>query len=230
MRTERIEQLKPYGVVNETGTDGPATTCSTLQPPDTSERPPRIKIPHNIYWSPDDSFPTLNRTVALANVRKIRVSSGAAERIRGPSHVSGLCFEFHDETAPVYLGQWFREVASLDIAAEEKITGFTFWQTQELRPEGPVPHLQGNPGQLAGIQIDKTGEEPRSLEVCLMEKAGLMRYAYADNRWQDLVGNLLFVMKSTTTDDNTGISVLGLEPCVRFSAVRAPSPGGASLR
>ena len=193
MRTERIEQIKPYGIVSEPEAPAlpPVEPAQTPQVALKGLKPSLVRIPHNIYWSPDDTFPVLTRKVHLQNIRRIRVSSGALHRIRGPNHLSGLCFEFRDQPCPVYLGQWFQEVASFDIAEGERITGFTFWQTQELRPEGPVPFLQGNPGQLAGIKIEKTGQEPKSLEVCLTEKAVLMRYAFAENPWQQLVSEPL---------------------------------------
>ncbi|KAK7431652.1 hypothetical protein QQZ08_001871 [Neonectria magnoliae] len=124
-------------------------------------------------------------SVKLANVRRIGLSTGISGRTRGPDHVSGLCFEFWDSNVPLYLGQWFHEVSHLQVEPGERITGFTFWQTQESNPANTQ---RENSGRITGIRIDKTGLDHQTVEFCLGNKNDMLVYSFTENPYEELEG------------------------------------------
>jgi hypothetical protein len=135
------------------------------------------------------SFATGCRTsVALANVRRISISSGhSGRKARRANHITGLCFEFFHSDIPVYVRQWFKEIAALNFDPGERITGFTFWQTQET-PGDKAQMQRENAGRIAGLRVSKAGTNSKYLEICLQDKSQLLEYSFTENVFEDLVG------------------------------------------
>lgn len=174
--TGYIHSLAAYGLVSQEG------------------KPPRYK-PKNLTFQADSScirraprslLVQCYSTVSLADIRKISVSCGAPGKTRNENHISGLRFEFFSSTNPIFVGQWYNEIDSLDLEPGDRITGLTFWQTQET-PSDAAARRRENTGRVAGIRIIKSGSEPKQLEVCLLQKGDLLKFSFYESLFEDLV-------------------------------------------
>jgi hypothetical protein len=114
---------------------------------------------------------------------------GKPGKPRGGTHISGLRLEYFS-TAPIYVGQWYEELESLEFAPGDRVTGLTFWQTQET-PYGAAQIQRENAGRVSGVRIERTGSEPRHLEICLSEKSELLVYSFHENNYEELVSRSL---------------------------------------
>lgn len=125
-------------------------------------------------------------TAGLAGIKRVSVSRGAPGKTRTQTHISGLRLDFFSSATPVYVGQWFDEVDSLQFDPGDRIVGLTFWQTQETKSNVATMQRE-NAGKIAGLGITKTGFKRRRLEVCLRNKEDLLEYSFYENTLEDLV-------------------------------------------
>ncbi|KAF5684788.1 hypothetical protein FDENT_6591 [Fusarium denticulatum] len=122
-----------------------------------------------------------SNSVCLNNVKRVGISCGREGRSRRPEHVSGFHFEFWDKIAPVYIGQWFKEIGHLDVCEGERITSFTFWN--EL--VGCAFH-NGRIAKYSGVRIEKSGPEPNAVEVHPGPHRNMHETCYTENRFERL--------------------------------------------
>lgn len=94
---------------------------------------------------------------------------------------------FFESRSPLYLGQWYESIDSLSLEPGDRITSLVFWQTQEMDAVRAQPQRE-NFGRIAGIAIQKTGSEPRRLDVCQQDKIDLLSYSFRENAYEHLVG------------------------------------------
>lgn len=110
-----------------------------------------------------------------ANIRRIRVSKKSPDIYQAISSISGLLIEFWDSKPSVYLGQWFEEIASVELERGTKVTGCEFWEMQDSKTE-----------LITAIKI-KLDAEPWAWEFELAGKAGKFHYSISKNYYEDLV-------------------------------------------
>lgn len=127
-------------------------------------------------------------TVLLNDIRSISISRGEPGKTRDERHISGLRVDFLSPAAPVYVGQWFEEIESLQFKPGDRIASLTFWQTQESAPGHYTGMISENAGRIAGIKIVKAGSEAKQLEVCLGDKEHLLEFSWQENIYEELVG------------------------------------------
>ncbi|KAF4980918.1 hypothetical protein FDECE_17785 [Fusarium decemcellulare] len=121
-------------------------------------------------------------SVVLSNVRRIGISVGLGGKSRGANHISGLCFEFWGTSEPIYVGQWYCKVGTIQLEQGERLQRFTFWQTQEAPPFSQ----QENYGKVTGVRICKAGYTREELEVCLGNKEDMLSYSFDENSYEGL--------------------------------------------
>ncbi|KAI2470143.1 hypothetical protein F4781DRAFT_196502 [Annulohypoxylon bovei var. microspora] len=63
----------------------------------------------------------------ILGLRKIRVSVSDEKHIGVQGHISGLWLEYHDSDVPVILGQWIKELDTLDLPVGERVTEVITW-------------------------------------------------------------------------------------------------------
>jgi hypothetical protein len=123
-------------------------------------------------------------SVILANVRRVGFSTGVPGHTRDANHISGLCFEFWGSTTYIYVGQWFREINQLELKRGERISSFTFWQSQESDLRNMQ---QENIGRITGIEITTTGDCGNVAETCFGDRRKMISYSFTDNPYEELV-------------------------------------------
>lgn len=138
--------------------------------------------------SPRTHYVKCCTTASLSDLRRITLSRGKPGKPRASTHISGLRLEYFS-TAPVYVGQWYEELETMAFAPGDRVTGLTFWQTQET-PDGAAQIQRENAGRISGVRIERTGSEPTHLEVCLSEKSELLVYSFHENIYEEFVSQL----------------------------------------
>ncbi|KAI1453037.1 hypothetical protein F4805DRAFT_444983 [Annulohypoxylon moriforme] len=82
----------------------------------------------------------------IADLRKVRVSVNDESHTGVQGHISGLWLEYHDSNAPVILGQWIKELDSLDIPVGDRIVEVVTWHDYTNRHRrvkyGPIKRLK----------------------------------------------------------------------------------------
>jgi hypothetical protein len=164
--------LQPFGLVHLDHLD-------SFQSKASSPAPNRYKGYQSVSYSVD-----------LKNVKRVGISRGREGRSRRPEHVSGFCFEFWDQSSPVYIGQWFKEIGHLDVCEGERITSFTFWN--EL--VGCAFH-NGRTAKYSGVRIETSGPEPNAVEVHPGPHANMHELSYTENRFERLVKSCVMLRK-----------------------------------
>lgn len=120
---------------------GRQTTSSAAN---TGEQPPDIDI-----GGVDLAEGSCVTLAALLGARRIRVSSGAAGRSRGPGVISGVMVEYGDGASPAIAGQWIRETGSLELGPGEAVVQI------DVLGESPNGDTR-NYGKLAGLVFGTT--------------------------------------------------------------------------
>ncbi|KAK5662624.1 hypothetical protein OQA88_8538 [Cercophora sp. LCS_1] len=119
----------------------------------------------------------------LSSVRSIHVSSGetrSAPRFscRRTTRVTGLRFQFWDTEEPLFLGQWFKEVDSISLDRDERITNLSVWHSRNVRHSRATMSLYGkargfhvitSKGQSLTVRMDNTDKR---LRLSFREKPG----------------------------------------------------------
>jgi hypothetical protein len=139
-------------------------------------------------------------SVVLSNVRRVGLSTGMPEQTRGVNHISGLCFEFWGSTRCIYVGQWFREVDHLKLNRGERISSFTFWESQE---SGMANRQRENSDRITGIRIKTTGDSGNDVETCFGNQCDMLSYSFTDKPYEKLVRNVegeMLSLANTSTD------------------------------
>ncbi|KAF4446730.1 hypothetical protein F53441_9664 [Fusarium austroafricanum] len=125
-------------------------------------------------------------SVRFDDTKRVGISSGKPWRTRGPSHVSGLCFEFWDGRPTMYVGQWFQEVAHLDLDRGERITKIVFWG--EVRDNWPEEASTEQTGMIGGVRIEKSGIEPNYVEFNPSGKRDTAPSRFVESHFERLDG------------------------------------------
>ncbi|KAL3482716.1 hypothetical protein BJX62DRAFT_245610 [Aspergillus germanicus] len=167
-RPARRQQLKQPGpssplsnasVVTTTATDTSGRRWQYRIPPVTPQEGARRKSASIVRTHIGGCFDHAFHTHApLTNVRRIRAGTGLADGLlRTERHISGLLFEYYDDTPSTIVGQWFGPLhlpttTTLDVAPGEGIQAINVWKSAEDSPRWmrPVFHLS----RIAGIQIE----------------------------------------------------------------------------
>jgi hypothetical protein len=76
-------------------------------------------------------------SATFRDVRHIKFSSGAQNRSRPSTSLSGLFLQYENPVQDRYIGQWLEEVDSLDIEAGDYIVRIRVWYTKG--PNRPTP-------------------------------------------------------------------------------------------
>ena len=97
--------------------------------------------------------------------------------------ISGLRVDFFESAVPVYVGQWFREIAVLDFERGERITGLTFWLSQETESE-----FREIEGVVGGLRIERHGSRRKRFELCLGDVNTMHALSWRENAYEKLVG------------------------------------------
>ncbi|KAI1211804.1 uncharacterized protein F4807DRAFT_376848 [Annulohypoxylon truncatum] len=118
----------------------------------------------------------------LSGLKKIRVSVNDEEHTGVQGHISGLWLEYHDSNVPVILGQWIKELDSLDLSLGERVTEVVTWHdytNQHRRVKyGPIKRLRI--GTIRG----------NSKEFLDSHRGGKIRLQYRENPYEKLSGIL----------------------------------------
>ena len=124
--------------------------------------------------------------VTLSNIRCVRLSAGVKGRSRSPTQISGLRIEFWDSEAPIFVGQWFQEVAAFPFQPHEKLSGLTLWRSLDDQN-----CCEGNSSlPIKGIKFHKTGGDSESVEFHLGKKGGMVHCTQKENPYGYLVSAL----------------------------------------
>ncbi|KAF9776946.1 hypothetical protein IL306_004800 [Fusarium sp. DS 682] len=126
-------------------------------------------------------------SVRLNGLKRVGISNGRAGRTRKPNNISGFCFEYLDGRSPVYVGQWYQEIAHLDLDPGDRITSFTFWEELEDFPDMPSP-LYARNGKYSGVRIEKSGAGPNAVELHPGEQGDIQESTFAENYFERLDG------------------------------------------
>ncbi|KAL2857600.1 hypothetical protein BJX68DRAFT_263163 [Aspergillus pseudodeflectus] len=79
---------------------------------------------------------TFHTWAPLTNIRRITASAGIQGRSRSERDISGLMFEYYDDTPSVIVGQWFvpQPHTAVDIEPGERVGEVNVWTRREDRP------------------------------------------------------------------------------------------------
>ncbi|KAF5538414.1 hypothetical protein FNAPI_11122 [Fusarium napiforme] len=149
-----------------------------------------------------NGHPGPSNSVCLNNVKRIGISCGREGRSRRPEQVSGFHFEFWDNSRPLYVGQWFKEIGHLDVCEGERITSITFWN--EL--VGCAYHNGRNP-KYSGVRIEKSGPQPNAVEVHPGPHRDMHESSYTENRFERLASRDSLVWDVFHSHDTTKVVV-----------------------
>ncbi|KAF5622077.1 uncharacterized protein FTJAE_11044 [Fusarium tjaetaba] len=179
----RVRMIPSYGSLQSFG-------LVHLDHPDSSQ--PQWPSPARKRYK---GHPGPSNSVCLNNVKRVGISCGREGRSRRPEQVSGFHFEFWDNSRPVYVGQWFKEIGHLDVCEGERITSFTFWN--EL--VGCTYH-NGRYAKYSGVRIQKSGPEPNAVEVHPGPHRDMHESSHTENRFErlDSIVWQVFHMHDTT--------------------------------
>jgi hypothetical protein len=72
-------------------------------------------------------------SASLANLRRVRVSSGRAGHSCGTKHISGLWLEYSDDSGDAIVGQWLNEIGYFTLEPDECLVGLVIRGTQSVR-------------------------------------------------------------------------------------------------
>ncbi|KAI0007040.1 hypothetical protein F4779DRAFT_643517 [Xylariaceae sp. FL0662B] len=85
-------------------------------------------------------------TAILSCLKRIRISVDDEGYPDSRAHISGIWLEYHDSKTPVILGQWYKELSSLDLDLCDRITEITSWHdytnTYKRVKFGPIAKLK----------------------------------------------------------------------------------------
>lgn len=120
----------------------------------------------------------------LIGIRRIGVSRGITGRTRSTNHVSGLHISFWNEDPPIYVGQWFQEVASIELQPDDRITALRFWQSREISSGN---NSQTEKGRVTGVEIDTAGTDAKCLQYRLGDGTDVPTCAFTETTSEELV-------------------------------------------
>lgn len=116
-------------------------------------------VPNVSDWVIPSCFTTVRLT---GDIKRISISSGLPGRSRNVDHISGRRFDFFSSNIPVFVGQWFNEIASMRLQTGDRVIGLRYWSTRCIRWD------TSQPGCMVGIEIITTtadGQYVSSLQV-----------------------------------------------------------------
>ncbi|KAF4979218.1 hypothetical protein FZEAL_4527 [Fusarium zealandicum] len=183
--------MQHLGVRYLTFTPDKESTCSTTSPMlcnsvgNRPQSPNTVQIHYMKAARPLQNTSSCFTSATLSNIRRIRLSAGTPDHVRGPEHISGICVELWDNILPVYVGQWLHEVASFQLERGHRISGLALWQTQETNPNNTA---RENSGRITGINIEtkQLEEEASSFELCLGDRSDKLAYSFTENPFETL--------------------------------------------
>ncbi|KAI0886120.1 uncharacterized protein GGS22DRAFT_187354 [Annulohypoxylon maeteangense] len=131
----------------------------------------------------------------ISNLSKVRVSVNDESHSNIQGHISGLWLEYHDSNAPVILGQWMKELGSLDLPIGDRITEVVTWHDYTNRHRrvkyGPIKRLR------LGTVLGNT------MEFLDSHRGGKICLQYRENPFEKLWDHVRVFYSPTTNDGKT---------------------------
>jgi len=145
-------------------------------------------------------------SATIQDVRRIKFSSGAQNCSRPPDSLSGLFLQYANPLQDTYIGQWFKEVDSLDIEDGDYIIHIRVWYTQALANRDlPRSTSHENVGQVRGIEISTF--RGLTKRVLCSEIDSTLDLEYYTNPLEQLVSSSLTYYIYYGINANTGAGV-----------------------
>ncbi|KAI0897634.1 hypothetical protein F4806DRAFT_495304 [Annulohypoxylon nitens] len=122
----------------------------------------------------------------ISSLRKIRVSVSDEKRTGVQGHITGLWLEYHDSNVPVVLGQWIKELDSLDLELGERLTEVITWHDYTNR------HRRAKYGPIKRLSLGTVRGNVK--EFLDSHRGGKIRLQYRESPYEKLVSQSFQVL------------------------------------